>query len=166
MGKIGNAKRGEAEFGSVVLGVVSDTHGLVRREALAALEGSERILHAGDVGTPEVLRALSRVAPVTAVRGNVDRGAWSDRLPAARVVRAGAARLYVLHDLEELDVDPSRFDAIISGRSHVPRIAREGGVLFLNPGSAGPRRFKLPVCVARLVVRDGAVDAELLTLDV
>lgn len=163
-----NAKRREAEHtgGTIAIGVISDTHGLMRPAVIAAQDGSERIVHGGDVGTPEVLRLLARLAPIGAVRGNVDRGAWASRLPLARVVRAGAARVYVLHDLKQLAVDPSRFDAVISGHSHVPRIEREGGVLFVNPGSAGPRRFKLPVCVARLVVSDGRLDAELVTLDV
>jgi len=148
------------------LGVISDTHGLVRPEALAALAGVERIVHAGDIGDREVLDALGRVAPVTAVRGNNDRGRWAADIPETEVVEVGGVSLYLLHDLHELDLEPraAGFAAVISGHSHQPRIEERDGVLYLNPGSAGPRRFKLPISLAKLTIRDARVRAELVTL--
>jgi len=148
------------------LGVISDTHGLVRPEAVAALAGVERILHAGDIGNREVLDALARVAPVTAVRGNNDRGGWASDIPETEVVEVGGVSLYVLHDLHELDLDPraAGFAAVIAGHSHQPRLEARDGVLYLNPGSAGPRRFKLPISLARLTVTGARVSARLLTL--
>ncbi len=150
-----------------VIGVISDTHGLLRPEALDALSGVELIVHAGDVGTAEVLSELSHIAPVYAVRGNVDRGEWARALPLSRVVEVGEALAYVLHDLAELDLDPvaARFAAVISGHSHKPRNEVQGGVLYLNPGSAGPRRFRLPVTVARITAAGAALKAELIRLD-
>ena len=150
------------------LGVISDTHGLVRPEAVAALAGVERIVHAGDIGNPEVLDALARVAPVTAVRGNNDRGGWASDIPETEVVEVGGVSLYVLHDLHELDLDPraAGFAAVIAGHSHQPRVEARDGVLYLNPGSAGPRRFKLPISLARLTVMGSRVRARLLTLDI
>jgi uncharacterized protein len=149
------------------VGVISDTHGLVRPEALAALAGSERIFHAGDVGNPAVLEALSAIAPVTAVRGNNDHGPWAVALPERATVRVADAAFYMLHDAKELDIDPAaqRIAAVIAGHSHRPAVELRSGVLFLNPGSAGPRRFKLPISIARLVVRGAEVTAELVTLD-
>jgi hypothetical protein len=148
------------------LGVISDTHGLVRPEALAALAGVERIVHAGDIGAPAVLDALARIAPVTAVRGNNDREGWAARIPETEVVEVGGLSLYVLHDLHELDLDPraAGFAAIIAGHSHQPRQEERDGVLYLNPGSAGPRRFKLPVSLAVLTIADGRITPELRTL--
>jgi putative phosphoesterase len=145
------------------VGVISDTHGLVRPEALAALAGVERILHAGDVGRPEVLDALAAIAPVVAVRGNNDTGAWAARLRETEDVTVGGARLHKLHDLKDLALDPGAAGvaAVIAGHSHRPGVEERGGVLYLNPGSAGPRRFKLPIAVARLVVRGGRVRAEI-----
>lgn len=150
-----------------VLGLISDTHGLLRPEALTALAGCERIVHAGDVGSPDVLDGLGRIAPVVAVRGNVDRGAWAERLPAARVVEVGAARLYVLHDLEDLDLDPvaAGFAAVVSGHSHRAGALERGGVLYVNPGSAGPRRFNLPVSVAVARILGTCVRAEIVRLE-
>jgi uncharacterized protein len=150
------------------IGVISDTHGLVRPEALRALAGADLIVHAGDVGGPEVLDALLAVAPVVAVRGNNDRGGWASALAETEVVERYGRSFYVLHDLHALDLDPraAGFDAVIAGHSHQPRIERRDGVLFLNPGSAGPRRFRLPVSVARLDVDAGGLEAEILTLDV
>jgi putative phosphoesterase len=151
-----------------VLGVISDTHGLMRPEAIRALDGVEMIIHAGDIGAPEVLQALHAIAPVVAVRGNNDRGEWAQALPDTEVIEVGGVALYVLHDAKALDLDPAAagFDAVISGHSHRPAMAKRHGVLFLNPGSAGPRRFKLPVSVARLTVRGGIIDAQLIELAV
>ena len=150
------------------VGVISDTHGLVRPEALAALAGVERIVHAGDIGAPDVLDALGRIAPVTAVRGNNDRERWAADIPETDVLEIGEVSLYVLHDLHELDLDPraAGFAAVIAGHSHQPRMEERDGVLYLNPGSAGPRRFKLPISLARLTVTGGRLQAELVTLDI
>lgn len=149
------------------IGVISDTHGLLRPQALAALAGSELILHAGDIGSPEVLTALQALAPVAAVRGNNDTAPWAQALPETLIVEAGGRRLYLLHDLKTLAHDPlaAGFDAVVSGHSHKPLIDQREGLLYLNPGSAGPRRFQLPITLARLRVRDGRIDAELLHLD-
>jgi putative phosphoesterase len=148
------------------LGVIADTHGLVRPEALAALAGVERIVHAGDIGGPDVLAALQRVAPVTAVRGNNDRGAWAAAVAETEVVEIGGLSLYVLHDLHELDLDPraAGFAAVIAGHSHQPRVEARDGVLYLNPGSAGPRRFTLPISLARLTITHGRIKAVVTTL--
>jgi uncharacterized protein len=151
---------------SVLIGVVSDTHDKVRPEALAALRRCELILHAGDVCTPEVLEAFSKLAPVSAVRGNNDRGRWAKRLPTSLDVELAGYRIYVLHDLEELDFDPRAlgFDAVVSGHSHQPRIDRRDGVLYLNPGSAGPRRFRLPIALAHLRASATGLRARILEL--
>lgn len=150
------------------VGVISDTHGLVRPEALVALAGVERIVHAGDIGSPDVLEALGRLAPVTAVRGNNDRGGWAAGIPETEVVEIGGVSLYLLHDLHELDLDAraAGFAAVISGHSHKPRMEERDGVLYLNPGSAGPRRFTLPISLARLTIDGGRLDARLVTLEV
>jgi uncharacterized protein len=134
------------------IGLISDTHGLLRDEALRALEGSDLIIHAGDVGKLEILDALKALAPVFAVRGNVDTDRWALALPETEVIEAGFATLYVLHDVHELDLDPAAagFQIVVSGHSHKPESVERNGVLFINPGSAGPRRFQLPVTVARL----------------
>jgi putative phosphoesterase len=147
------------------VGVISDTHGLLRPEALRALAGADLILHAGDVGSPEVLAGLRALAPVVAVRGNNDRGPWAEALSETEVVTAGGRSLYVLHDLGTLDLDPraAGFDAVIVGHSHQPRIERRDGVLYLNPGSAGPRRFRLPIALAWLDV--ARLEAEIVRLD-
>lgn len=135
-----------------VVGVISDTHGLVRPQALDVLRGSERIVHAGDIGAAAVLTALSAIAPVTAIRGNNDRAAWARALPETETVEVGGARLYLVHDVHDLDLDPraAGFAAVIAGHSHQPAISERQGTLYVNPGSAGPRRFTLPVAVARL----------------
>jgi uncharacterized protein len=150
----------------IVIGVISDTHGLLRPEAIAALHGSEHIIHAGDVGSPEILGKLATMAPMTAVRGNVDKGAWSRKLPESQVLELGGISIYVLHDLAQLDLKPQAagFAAVISGHSHVPKQDVRDGVLYFNPGSAGPRRFKLPVSVGKLILEDGGVRGELLHL--
>jgi putative phosphoesterase len=150
-----------------VVGIIADTHGLVRPEALAALAGSDLIVHAGDVGDPHVLGALAEIAPVTAVRGNIDRAAWARDLPLTATVAVGSARLYVLHDVKALDLDPAgSFAAVIAGHSHQPRMDQRNGVLYFNPGSAGPRRFRLPVSVGRLTVAGARVTGELIELSV
>ena len=148
------------------IGVISDTHGLLRPEALAALKGSHQILHAGDVGSPEVLEALAHVAPVTAIRGNVDRGRWCARLPETEVIELAGVAIYLLHDLARLDLRPEAagFRVVVYGHSHQPRMEEENGVLYFNPGSAGPRRFKLPLSVGRLKIAQGKVQAELVRL--
>jgi putative phosphoesterase len=150
------------------IGVVSDTHGVIRMEAIDQLRGCDLVIHCGDVGTPDVLDVLKALAPVLAVRGNVDRGGWAAVLPATRIVEIGSRRLYVLHDRAALDLDPAAagFSAVLSGHSHKPAVERVGGVLFLNPGSAGPRRFKLPLTVAHLIVDadTGSCDARIVPL--
>jgi putative phosphoesterase len=150
----------------MILGVISDTHGLLRPEAVAALKGSELIIHAGDVGKPEILDELRRLAPTFAVRGNVDTAPWALTLPMVEVVEAGSLQIYVLHDLGTLDLDPraAGFAAVISGHSHKPLAQTRNGVLYLNPGSAGPRRFNLPICLARLHVDEGALRCEFVDL--
>jgi len=134
------------------IGLISDTHGLLRPLALEALRGSELIIHAGDVGKPEILDKLRTLAPVIAVRGNVDTEDWARTLPETAVAEAGAIQLYVLHNVEELDLDPKAagLQVVVSGHSHQPGKHERGGVLYINPGSAGPRRFQLPVSLARL----------------
>jgi putative phosphoesterase len=150
------------------LGLISDTHGLVRPAALAALAGAELIVHAGDIGAPAVLDALRAIAPVVAVRGNNDAGAWAAHLPEAEVVELDGVALYVLHDVHQLDLDPlaAGFRAVISGHSHRPSVVTRQGVLYVNPGSAGPRRFRLPVSVAWLYVEGESVAAEIVELAV
>lgn len=154
--------------GLLRVGVISDTHGLLRPQALEALAGSDLILHAGDIGNAAVLDALESIAPVWAVRGNNDRGAWAERLPETLAVPLGTVRFWMLHDLKALDLDPvtAGFAAVIAGHSHKPRVTWSNGVLLLNPGSAGPRRFKLPISVARLEVNGaGEVTARIVELD-
>lgn len=157
-------QRAEKSF----VGVISDTHGLLRPEAVAALRGATLILHAGDVGSKAVLEALGRIAPVIAVRGNNDRDAWGRSLPEVTVTELAGVRTCVIHEVNTLRLDPAkeRIDVVVSGHSHRPSVARRDGVLWLNPGSAGPRRFSLPVTVARLRIRKDAVDAEIVPLDV
>jgi uncharacterized protein len=149
-----------------LIGVISDTHGLLRSGTLAALRGSEHIIHAGDVGAPEILDELRTIAPVTAIRGNIDKGAWARRLPETEVVEVGGISIYVLHDLAQLDLKPEAagFRVVIYGHSHVPKQEMRGGVLYFNPGSAGPRRFKLPVTVGRLILEGGSVRAEIVNI--
>jgi putative phosphoesterase len=148
------------------VGVISDTHGLAREEALAALRGSDLILHAGDIGAPEVLERLREIAPTVAVRGNNDRDAWGLALPLTDVVVAGEHHIYLLHDIADLDLDPAAagFAAVVYGHSHKPLSERRGGVLYLNPGSAGPRRFTLPIAVARLRITQRGLEPELIEL--
>ena len=152
----------------MILGVISDTHGLLRPEAVEALRGSDRILHAGDVGAPEILEALAQLAPVTAVRGNVDTDAWTRSLPKTEVVEADGVSIYLLHDLGQLDLKPEAagFRVVVYGHSHQPKIAEKNGLLYFNPGSAGPRRFHMPVSVGRLIIAAGKVQAESVELAV
>jgi putative phosphoesterase len=149
-----------------VIGVISDTHGLLRDEAVAALRGCELIIHAGDVGTAGVLDTLGRIAPLIAVRGNVDKGDWASALPEWEIVRIERRAIYVLHDLAQLNLDPAAagLSAVVSGHSHAPRVEERNGVLFLNPGSAGPRRFRLPITLARLSLEEGRLRASLVDL--
>ena len=140
---------------AAIIGLISDTHGLLRQEVLAALKGVDLIIHAGDVGKPEIIEQLHDVATVVAVRGNTDKGAWAARLPATTVAKARSALIYVLHDVQQLDLDPvaAGFKIVVSGHSHKPSRTERSGVIYLNPGSAGPRRFRLPITVARLDLR-------------
>jgi uncharacterized protein len=150
------------------IGVISDTHGLLRPEALGALDGAALILHAGDIGTPDILVALARIAPVFAVRGNNDRGTWAGAVPETRRIDYRAFSFYLLHDVHALDLDPrdTGYHAVVTGHSHKPAIAHKDGVLYLNPGSAGPRRFTLPISVARITVQDGRLLPEIVPLPI
>jgi putative phosphoesterase len=151
-----------------VIGVISDTHGMLRPEAVEALRGVELILHAGDVGSPEVLEALKVIAPVVAVRGNNDKGAWAEELPPWEVAEVGVVFIYMIHDVKEIDLSPAAagFQVVVSGHSHKPSVEERKGILYVNPGSAGPRRFKLPISVARLTVSGETVSAEVVGLSV
>jgi len=150
------------------LGLISDTHGLVRPEALAALKQSELIIHAGDVGNPEVLTALEQIAPVLVIKGNNDRDAWARKLPDILSVRVNAIGIHVIHNVNELKTKPEsdKFRIVISGHSHNPSAVTREGVLFINPGSAGPRRFKLPVSVAQLKILGDKVQAKLVEIKI
>ena len=151
-----------------LIGVISDTHGLLRPQAVKALRGVELIIHAGDLGGPEVLARLTAIAPVQAVRGNVDKGDWARPLPRNRVVAVDGVQLYVLHNLYELDLNPGAagLAAVIYGHSHEPSLESQDGVLYLNPGSAGPRRFSLPVTLALLRVTGEALKVEFIKLKI
>jgi uncharacterized protein len=154
------------EYGYVRVGVISDTHGLLRPEAVDALRGVDLIIHAGDVGSPHILDALRDVAPVEAVRGNVDRDAWAMKLPATAVVTLESTTVYVLHDLATLDLDPAAagFGIVIFGHSHRAEIRTKNEVVYLNPGSAGPRRFSLPITLARLDITHGVPQVRIVDL--
>ena len=151
---------------AIRIGLISDTHGLVRDEALAALDGCRHIIHAGDIDTPDVLETLRRLAPVTVVRGNNDRGTWADSIPVFDVVEFGVVSVYVRHDEAELDIDPvaAGFRVMVFGHSHRPMVEAREGILFVNPGSAGPRRFKLPIAVGELLISGDRVDARIIEL--
>ena len=153
---------------SRLVGVISDTHGLLRLEAVDALRDADLILHAGDIGNLEVLEKLAEIAPVTAVRGNNDKDHWAGQIPDRKVVEIGGTSIYMLHDLKELDLTPEAagFSVVITGHSHKPLIEKRRGVLYLNPGSAGPRRFKLPISVAHLKVSSGKATAEIIHLPI
>jgi putative phosphoesterase len=149
------------------IGLISDTHGLLRQEAIETLRGSELIIHAGDVGKPEILEELRKIAPVVAVRGNVDKGEWAKALPESAVAEAGSVLIYVLHDVNTLDLNPKAagFHIVVSGHSHKPGKLERDGVLYINPGSAGPRRFQLPITVARLKLGRTSPEVEFVDLN-
>ena len=151
----------------LTIGVISDTHGLLRPEAIEALRTSDRLLHAGDIGDPEVIDALAEIAPVTAIRGNVDTEPWASVLPETEAIDVAGVSIYLLHDLSQLDLKPEAagFRVVIYGHSHQPKIEEKNGVLYFNPGSAGPRRFSLPVSVGKLVIEGVRVRAEVIELE-
>ena len=148
------------------IGVISDTHGLLRPEALATLRDSDYIIHAGDIGDPAILKSLGEIAPVTAIRGNVDRDAWAKKIPATNVLEVGGASIYILHNLNELDLKPEAagFRVVVSGHTNVAKSDTKNGVLYFNPGSAGPRRFRLPATIGRLQVQDGKASAKIIRI--
>ena len=150
-----------------VIGVISDTHGLLRDEALTTLRDSDLILHAGDIGSEDVISSLSEIAPVKAVRGNIDKGEWASRFPEVESVQVESINFYLLHRIEDLDIDPiaEGFQVVISGHSHKPSIKEVRGITYLNPGSAGPRRFKLPICLAKVVVEGENAEVEIIQLE-
>ena len=150
------------------IGLIADTHNLLRPEALAALQGVDHLIHAGDIGGPHILADLERIAPLSVVRGNNDQDSWADAIPERLTLRFGAIALHVLHDLKQLDIDPAAqgIDVVIAGHSHKPLHEKRNGVLYLNPGSAGPRRFKLPIGVGILHIEGRQVRAKLITLEV
>jgi uncharacterized protein len=151
---------------AMIIGVVADTHGLLRSQVISALRGSDRIIHAGDIGNLQILDKLGEIAPVTAVRGNVDRGTWAKKIPATGVLEVRGVSIYVLHVLQQLDLKPevAGFAVVVSGHSHVPKQDTKNGVLYFNPGSAGPQRFGLPVTVGKLVVSGNQVRGEILNV--
>ena len=147
------------------IGIISDTHGLLRPEAERGLTGVDHIIHAGDIGRPEIVDALRRIAPVTAIRGNVDSGEWAREYADTKIVRLAGKSIYVLHDLTTLHIDPrADIDVIVSGHSHLPRVDRMDGILYLNPGSAGRRRFNLPITLAILEVTSRGLRPDILDL--
>lgn len=153
---------------TTLVGVISDTHGLLRPEALSALQGVEHIIHAGDVGGSDIIQQLRTIAPVTMVRGNTDHDPWGRALPLTEVVEVAGQRIYVIHIVDHLDIDPraAAMDAVVYGHSHKPAIEKKKNVLFLNPGSAGPRRFSLPISVALARVSRGGIEAEIVKLEI
>ena len=151
-----------------IIGVISDTHGLLRPEAVEALRDADKIIHAGDVGDPVIITELERIAPLTLIRGNIDTSDWSKNLPDTNILDVGSLSLYVLHNVHDLDLDPAAagFAAVIFGHSHQPLIEWRKHVLFFNPGSAGPRRFQLPISIGKLTVKHGKLKPELIELQV
>jgi putative phosphoesterase len=152
----------------MIIGLISDTHSLLRPQALEALRGSEHIIHAGDIGAPEIISELKTIAPVTAIRGNVDVQTWARAFPETQVVELAGKSIYVIHDVNALDLNPKAagFDVVISGHSHQPRQEIKDGVLYMNPGSAGPRRFKLPISVARIEISGALISATIVELKI
>jgi putative phosphoesterase len=151
-----------------VIGLISDTHGLIRPQALDALRGVDLIIHAGDIGKPEVITALKAIGRVLAIKGNNDRGVWAGRLPDTKLVKSGGINIYVIHNVKDLSFDPALrgYDAVISGHSHKPSVSVRNGVLFINPGSAGPKRFTLPTAVGKLFIRNKQLHADIIELRV
>ena len=149
------------------VGLISDTHGLMRPEALALLRGSDHIVHGGDIGASAILDALRALAPLTAVRGNNDKGTWAETLAETERLELGGVRLYVIHDLATIDLDPraAGIDVVVSGHSHKPVVARRDGVLYVNPGSAGRRRFRLPIALAEMTIEDGVASARIIEIE-
>ena len=152
--------------GEIQIGVISDTHGLLRPEALFALAGSDHIIHAGDIGEPAILDKLTDLAPLTAVRGNVDHGAWAKKIPEINVLEVGGVSIYIIHNLQELDLKPeaSGLAAVVYGHSHVAKQEIKNGVLYFNPGSAGPKRFVLPVTLGKLLIRNQELESAIIEL--
>jgi putative phosphoesterase len=150
------------------LGIISDTHGLLRPQAVAFLHGCDRILHGGDIGNGEILAQLSTIAPVTAIRGNNDKGAWAEAIPETEFFEFGGIYVYAIHDLAQLDIEPSAagIRVVVSGHSHKPLIERRDDIFFINPGSAGPRRFKLPISVADILVEGNAISPRIVELNI
>ncbi|KQW64408.1 metallophosphoesterase family protein [Variovorax sp. Root411] len=150
------------------IGLISDTHGLLRPEAVAFLRGSDFIVHGGDIGSAGILEALAAIAPLTAVRGNNDREPWAEAIAETELLEFGDVQIYAIHDLAQLGIDPpaAGVRVVVSGHSHQPKIVERGGVLYVNPGSAGPRRFKLPIAVAELLIDGDAVTARVVELAV
>ncbi len=151
---------------SKTIGIISDTHGLVRQEAIESLKGCELVIHAGDVGKPEVIHSLEEIAPVIAVRGNVDKGDWANTLPKTQVVEVSNIFIYVIHDIGELDLNPKAagFNIVIYGHSHKPKKEIVDGIIYLNPGSAGPRRFNLPISLALMTIDRNAINVSFMEL--
>ncbi len=149
------------------LGIISDTHGLLRPQAVAFLHGCDRILHGGDIGNAEILAQLSTIAPVTAIRGNNDKGDWAEAIPETEFFEFGGVYVYAIHDLAQLDIEPSAagIRVVVSGHSHKPLIERRDDIFFINPGSAGPRRFKLPISVADILIEGSAISPRIVGLD-
>jgi len=152
----------------IVIGVISDTHGLLRPDALAALQGSNYIVHAGDIGDPDILTRLKEIAPVTAIRGNVDCEAWARKMPETNVLEVGGVSIYILHNLAALDLKPEAagFSAVIYGHTHVPKQEVKNKVLYFNPGAAGARRFKPPISVGKMIVENGSIQGHTINLDI
>ncbi len=148
------------------IGIISDTHSLLRPEAIVSLRGCQHILHAGDIGSLEVIKELSSIAPVSAIRGNIDKDLWAAEFSDDEVVKIDGKYIYILHSLHDLDLDPvaAGFDIVVSGHSHQPNIERKDGVLYINPGSAGPRRFTLPITIAKLEITEQDVNAEIIEI--
>ena len=151
---------------ATLVGLISDTHGLLRPQALLALAGADLLIHGGDIGAPDILAELAALAPLTVVRGNNDGAAWAASIPVAATLEVEGVRIHAIHDVKQLATLPDGVDVVVSGHSHKPSVVRRGGILYVNPGSAGRRRFSLPISVARLHIEGGAVDAEIVTLQV
>jgi len=150
-----------------VIGVISDTHALLRAEALAYLRGCDIVVHAGDVGSPEVIEELATIAPIYAVRGNNDKGPWADSLPEVEMIEFGGKLIYMVHDAADIDIDPQAagVDLVVTGHTHRPKLETRDGVVYLNPGSAGPRRFRLPIALAKVSLEGGAMRPEIQELE-